>query len=126
METENKDLPAKPVVEKIKISKYLRNFFFKGFQARPEYKGLQETLGKIETVNLIFAKDKNVLRANTLTEHKDSKMTNEEAEKFLIRLGVKKKTISESTKIIVQLDMNTQFCYIQQTKIDGSKKFFEI
>ena len=127
MEENKSNLPEKPVTEKIKINKYLRNFFFNGFKARAEFKGLEKAIGKIDTVNLIMAKDKNVLRAiNLVGKKQDSPMTNEEIQKFLRGLGVKQKTIDESKSIIVQLDMNTQICYIQQTRIDGNKKFFEI
>ena len=98
-----------------------------GFKARSEYKGLLKTLGNVETINLMISKEKFILRAiSTEKKKEDSPMTKEETHKFLKSLGISQKTIDESKTILVQLDMNTQICYIQQVKDDGTQKFIEI
>lgn len=118
---------GKPVPKKKPvINKYLRNFFFKGFKSRKEFKGVQSEIGEILFVTIIISKVKNILRAESKTDKRDIDFTEEEMAKFLKSINVKKSTVESCKSIFVELDFQTQHIHICQNKLDGTTKEFNI
>lgn len=115
-----------PEKKKPIINKYLRNFFFKAFRARKEFKGVEKEIGKVDAVTIIISKNKNILRAQSGEKKLDTPFTEEEMSKFMKSINVKKETVDSCKSIFVMLDFNTQHIFICQNKLDGTKKEFEI
>lgn len=120
---EGQQQPAKkPVI----INKYLRNFFFKAFQARKEFKGVEKEIGAVDKVTIIISKDKNILRAQSGDNKLDTDFTEAEMQKFLKSINVKQETVDNCKSIFVMLNFKTQGIFICQNKLDGTKKEFDI
>lgn len=115
-----------PEKKKPVINKYLRNFFFKAFKSRKEFKGIEKEIGTIDKVTIIISKSKNVLRAQSGDKKLDEPFTEEEMKTFMKSINVKKETVDSCKSIFVMLDFKTQHIFIQQNKLDGTKKEFEI
>ncbi len=127
LEPIKENLPAtQPEKVKVKISPYMRNFFFMAFKARKEYKDVQKELGKIEDISIIITQKKAFLRAMSQDKHEDSDITPEELKKFLKMINVKEEAVKDCKHIFINLDMQNKIIFIQQTKLDGTKKEIEI
>jgi hypothetical protein len=123
---ENTPEEIKQPIKKPIINKYLRNFFFKAFKARKEFKGVEKSIGKIDNVTIIISKNKNILRAQSGQNREDVPFTDEEISKFLKAINVKQSSVDSCKSIFVMLNFVTQHIHIQQNKFDGTTKNFEI
>lgn len=103
------------------INKFMKNFFFKAFKARREFKDVEKAIGTVETVTIIISKNKNILRAKNGDKQYDSPFTEEEMSKFLKSLNVKQSTVDACKSIFVMLNFKTQMFSIQQNKLDGTQ-----
>jgi hypothetical protein len=112
--------------EKIQVNKYMKNFFFFTFKSRSEFKELRKEMGNIDTVSIIIANGKAILRAKSGEKKVDTPFTDEEMKKFLRHLKVKPQTIEESKSIFVMMDMEKKNIHIQQNKLNGEKKEYTI
>lgn len=112
--------------KKRKINKYLRNFFFKSFKSRPELQAVEKHIGSVNAVTIIISKGKNILRAESGDKKEDVDFTQNEMDKLLAAFRVKKETVEECKSIFVRLDFTTQRIFIQQIKLDGTKKDIDL
>lgn len=110
----------------VKINKYLKNFFFKAFKSRKEFKGIEKEIGTVTAVTIIISKDKNILRAQSGEKKMDTDFTEEEMQKFLKSINVKREKVDSCKSIFVMLNFTNQSIIIQQNKLDGIKKTFEL
>ena len=115
-----------PAKKAIVVNKYLKNFFFMAFKSTPPYKALEKEIGQIDTVTVIISTGKNILRAQSEDKTEDTPFTEEEMKKFLKTLNVKEETVKQCKSIFVMLDMKNQKVFIQQNRIDGTKKEFDL
>ena len=121
MSEEKKEAP-----QKIVIAKSLRRFFFSAFKRRPELKGVAKEIGKIDSVTVIISKGKNILRAKSGEKKRDVDFSQSEIDKLLKSLRVKKETVDACKNIFVMMDFNKLKIFIQQNRLDGTIKEFDI
>ena len=108
------------------LNPFLKNFFFKAFKSRKDYKNAEKEMGTIDTVSIIITPEKAFMRSQSQSQKIDVPIEPDELKTFLKRINVKEQTIKESKSIFVVLEMEKQNIIIRQKKIDDTTKIFEL
>lgn len=137
MEAKEKEAQAEKAIELISadiaagkkptiINKFLKNFFFGALRAKEDIKGMEQKLGKLESVSLIMVKGKSILRAQSKNGREDIPMKDEEVIQICKNFKVKQESIDACKSIFVQLNFSTKVISIQQNKLDGTQTILHI
>ncbi|MGZ3883555.1 MAG: hypothetical protein ACXVPD_05020 [Bacteroidia bacterium] len=109
---------------RIKVSKYVKNLFFKGLQAQKSFKELKKVAGDVTMVSIIIMSGKSILRSKTESGNVDSPMTDGEISRLLKGLSIKKDKLKDKKYIFVGLNMKDHTVTYKEEMLSGEINSF--